>query len=288
MRFPTLRGAATEAMTATAIGGEAVGDNGRRSAVPAEEVQIRCYAELNDYLPPERRYRAFPWPLPGVRTVQRVIAALGLPEKEVDLALVNGQSVGLEDCLRPGDRLSLYPVFESLDISSLTRLPDRPLREPRFVLDVHLGTLARLLRMLGFDALWRPDWTDWQLSAIAAREGRILLTRDRRLLAGRTITRAYCPPAAKPREQLAEVCERFQLLALVKPFTRCMVCNAQVEPVAKAAVWDRLPERTREDHERFFRCAGCGKVYWEGSHYRDMQALLERLASHQEPEHPSA
>ena len=247
--------------------------------MPADEVEVRCYAELNDHLAPERRYRAFPCPLPGARTVQRVIAALGLPETEVDLALVNGQSVGFEDRLRPGDRLSLYPVFESFDISPLTRLPDRPLREPRFVLDVHLGRLARLLRMLGFDTLWRQDWTDRQISEIATGEGRILLTRDRRLPAERAITRAYCPWADKAREQLAEVCRRFQLWALIKPFTRCMVCNAPVEPVAKAAVWDRLPERTRVEHDRFSRCTGCRKVYWEGSHHRDMRALLERISA---------
>jgi uncharacterized protein with PIN domain len=251
--------------------------------VPADELEIRCYAELNDRLPPENRYRAFPAPLPGTGTVASVIAALGLPEREVDLALLNGRSVGFEDRLRPGDRLSLYPVFESLDISSLTRLPDRPLRDPRFVLDVHLGRLARLLRMLGFDTLWRKDWADRQIAEIAIHEGRILLTRDRRLAAERGIARAYRPRSASPREQLIEVCERFDLAPLFKPFSRCMLCNAPLEPVGKTEVWEELPERTRQRHDRFFRCTACRKVYWEGSHHRDMQALLVQISALRQP-----
>ena len=256
------------------------------STIVADEVEVRCYAELNDHLKPARRQRDFRCPLPCTPTVKAVIAALQLPEAAVDLALVNGRPAGFADRLQPGDRLTLYPVFESLDVAAVTRLPERPLRKPRFVLDAHLGGLARLLRMLGFDALWRPDWTDRELADISAGGGRILLTRDRRLLEHRAITRAWCPPAAKPREQLAAVCERLQLLGLARPFTRCMVCNAPVEPVAKAAVQQRLSPRTREDHEQFFHCTGCSRVYWEGSHHRDMQSLLERLAGRQEPENP--
>ncbi|HKJ00714.1 MAG TPA: Mut7-C RNAse domain-containing protein [bacterium] len=254
----------------------------------ADAVDVRCYAELNDRLPQAHRQRAFRWALPHPPTVGGLLGALHLPEADVDLALVNGRSVGFAERLRPGDRVALYPVFEALDISAVTRLAQRPLRSPRFLVDVHLGALARLLRLLGFDALWRGDWADAELVRIATDEGRILLSRDRRLLAQRAVTRGYRPPAAKPREQLAAVCARFELLGLARPFTRCTVCNAPVEPVAKAAVLHRLPARTRAAHDRFFRCTGCDRVYWEGSHHRRMQALLDWLAARLASEAPGA
>ncbi len=116
------------------------------------QVEVRCYEELNDFLPPGLRKRPFPWPLQRGQTVKSLVESLGIPHTEVDLVLVNGRSVGFAHRLADGDRLSVYPVFESLDLSAVTRVRPRPLRQVRFVLDVHLGRLARLLRLAGFDS----------------------------------------------------------------------------------------------------------------------------------------
>ncbi|MBI4081999.1 MAG: Mut7-C ubiquitin/RNAse domain-containing protein [Candidatus Lambdaproteobacteria bacterium] len=241
------------------------------------EARIRCYAELNDYLPPHRRATPFPYGFEGSPRVEEVVEALGIPDTAIDLILVNGQSVCFGYRLRPGDRVSVYPVFESFDVSSVARLRGEPLRRLRFVLDVHFGRLARLLRMLGFDALWRNDYADRDLLAIAGREQRILLTRDRALLNEAGLVRAYCVRSRKAVEQVAEVVARFDLVSRIRPFSRCMVCNAELARSAKAEVADRLRPGTLRDHDEFHACAGCGRVYWKGSHYRAMRTLVETL-----------
>ncbi|MEK7405630.1 MAG: Mut7-C RNAse domain-containing protein, partial [Acidobacteriota bacterium] len=143
---------------------------------------FRFYGELNDFLSPERRMTAFPHSFELPAPVKDMIEGLGVPHTEVDLILANGESVDFSYVVRDGDRISVYPVFESLDITPLLRLRERPLRQPRFVLDAHLGKLAAYLRMLGFDTLYRNDYQDPELVALAARDKRILLTRDVGLL----------------------------------------------------------------------------------------------------------
>jgi uncharacterized protein len=192
----------------------------------------------------------------------------------VDLILVNGQSVDFAYRMQPEDRVSVYPVFESVDISAVTRLQERPLRDPRFVADVHLGRLARNLRLLGFDVLWRNDADDLTLIDQMRREKRCLLTRDRRLLMRREVERGYCVRSDQHREQTAEVVRRFDLAGLAAPFTRCPRCNSLLQPVSKEQVDPLLEPLTRIHYEKFVRCTGCGKVYWEGSHLTRLRQLL--------------
>src|SRR5690242_4538900 len=172
---------------------------------------FRFYAELNDFLPPARRSVSFPHAFRGGPAVKDAIESLGVPHTEIDLILADGESVDFAWILRDGARVSVYPVFESLDIAPLTRVRPSPLREVRFVLDVHLGRLARYLRMLGFDARWRNDAGDEELARTAAAEHRIILTRDAGLLKRRIVTHGYRVREADPRRQLAEVVRRLDL-----------------------------------------------------------------------------
>jgi len=176
--------------------------------------------------------------------------------------------------VQDGDRISVYPVFESFDITPLLRVRPRPLRQPRFVLDVHLGRLAAYLRLLGFDTLYTPDCDDATLAALSRDERRTLLTRARGLLKRRQVTHGYCVRTTNPREQVREVLRRFDLYRLVAPFTRCIRCNGLLQPVPKQAIADRLPPHVRDNHQDFRICATCGQVYWRGSHYDRMQALI--------------
>ena len=198
-----------------------------------------------------------------------------MPHTEVDLILVDGQSVGFERVLRGGERVAVYPVFERLDIAPLQHLRPQPLREPRFVLDVHLGTLARHLRMAGFDCLYRNDYLDSELITAALAEHRIILTRDRGLLKQRLVTHGYYVRRTAPEEQLSEVVRALQLQANLRPFTRCRECNAELREVAKAEVSARLPQKVRGAYERFQLCPGCDRIYWEGSHYARLRRLLD-------------
>jgi uncharacterized protein with PIN domain len=147
----------------------------------------------------------------------------------------------------------------------------------RFVLDVHLGRLARYLRLLGFDASWKKDATDEELVAIATREERILLTRDRELLKRRSVAQGYFVRETVRRRQILEVLRWFDLFDAIEPFRRCLECNGPLDPVAKVEVEDRLPPRTRRDYEEFQQCRDCHRIYWKGSHYDALRSVVDDI-----------
>jgi uncharacterized protein with PIN domain len=241
------------------------------------QVSFRFYAELNDFLPIKQRSVRFLYQVEGNPSVKDAIESLGVPHTEVDLILVNERSVGFGHRLQDGDRVSVYPVFESIDISSLVRVRPAPLREIRFILDTHLGRLASYLRMLGFDTLYSNEFNDEALARISSEEKRILLTKDRGLLKRNLVTHGYCVRSGHPREEVVEVLKRFDLFGLVRPFSRCLRCNALLGPVAKEEVLEDLPPRVRQEQEEFRRCRGCGQIYWKGSHFERMQAFLQHV-----------
>jgi uncharacterized protein len=238
---------------------------------------FRFYAELNDFLPAERRFTEFPSDFLDIGTVKDRIESFGVPHTEVDLVLVNGISRPFDWRVQDGDHISVYPVFEALDIAGLTRLRPEPLREPKFVLDIHLGKLAAYLRMAGFDTAYRNGSADEELAAISSSEHRILLTRDIGLLKRGEVTHGYFVRETAPRLQLAEVVRRFDLGRLLRPFTRCMRCNGALQPVAKEEVAASLPPLVAELRETFQRCPGCGRVYWKGGHHQRMRTMMESL-----------
>ena len=243
----------------------------------APRITLRFYQELNDFLPAERRKAAFqhPW---RAGSIKDLVESLGVPHTEIDLILVNGHSVDFDYPVQTGDRISVYPVFEALDITPVIRLRPRPLRRTRLVLDCHLGRLAAYLRMLGLDTLYRNDYDDSTLADISDREQRILLTCDRKLLMRNQVTRGYLVRSRKPRAQLQEVIQRLDLARNFQPFTRCMVCNQLLQPVEKSRIIDTLPPHVRAYQDHFWQCQGCRKVYWKGTHYQRMQQWIEQLS----------
>lgn len=246
-------------------------DGGRKLAI------FRFYAELNDFLSPNNRQRDIEHSFNLPASVKDVIEALGVPHPEVDLILVNGKYVDFGYLVQHSDRISVYPVFESVDISPLVRVRPQPLREPCFVLDVHLGRLATYLRMLGFDSLYRNNYDDEELAQISSEQHRILLTRDRGLLKRSLVTHGYCLRTTEPKAQLAEVLHRFDLFRLITPFSRCLRCNDLLQLVDKAEIINELPPRTRQYYNDFRRCRGCRQIYWKGSHFQKMQAFIEQV-----------
>ncbi|GAB4428981.1 MAG: Mut7-C RNAse domain-containing protein [Anaerolineae bacterium] len=240
--------------------------------------RFRFYAELNDFLPPEQRQRPVTYRFEVAPSVKDAIESLGVPHPEIDLILANGESVDFAYILRPDDFISVYPVFEAFDIGPLVKVRAEPLRETRFVLDVHLGRLAGYLRMLGFDTLYRNNFDDAELARISSEQHRILLTRDRGLLKRSIVTHGYCLRATQPREQLAEVVARFDLAARARPFWRCIRCNGLLEPVDKAALAAQLKPETLAAFDEFSRCRECGQVYWPGTHYERMRQFIEQVA----------
>ncbi|MET0858288.1 MAG: Mut7-C RNAse domain-containing protein [Telluria sp.] len=234
---------------------------------------FRFYGELNAFLAPARRQRSFASPCAQAASAKHMIEALGVPHTEVELVLVNGEPAPFERQLRDGDRVAVYPRFATLDTAALPRLRD--LAPRRFVADAHLGGLARLLRMAGFDTLYDNHADDDTIEDIALREGRLVLTRDRELLKRRSIAHGRYVHALRPAAQLAEVVDRLDLRDDAAPFTLCLHCNAPLRGIDKAAVLDRLPATVRQLQQQFSTCDVCHRVYWKGSHWRRMNALLD-------------
>lgn len=243
-----------------------------------KKVWFRFYEELNDFLPKTRKKVGFQIECEQKQTVKDAIEALGIPHTEIDLILVNGQSVSFGYHIRSNDKISVYPVFESLDISQVTRLRNKPLRIPSFILDVHLGKLAKYLRMTGFDTLYENWFNDSEIVEIAICEKRIILTRDTGLLKHKVVTHGYWIRSQKPMEQFTETARRFDLFSKFKPFRRCIVCNGLVNKTSKQSVIHQLKPRTKIYYNKFFKCSSCGKAYWKGSHFERMQKLIFELA----------
>jgi hypothetical protein len=221
---------------------------------------------------------------PEARSVKDLIESQGVPHSEVDLILVNGEAVGFDHRVRDGDRVSVYPTFESLDIQAAARLGRPPLRECRFVADVHLGKLARRLRLLGFDCLYNRAWDDRALAECAAAEGRILLTRDRGLLMRRSVTHAIFVRGDLADQQVRLVLARLDLARAARPFSRCLRCNAPLVEVPRAAVAGRVPAFTWRTAPAFFQCTGCQAVYWPGTHQPRLEKLVAAALAPSAPE----
>jgi hypothetical protein len=239
--------------------------------------EFRFYEELNDFLPAERRKRLFSYRFRGTPSVKDAIQAIGVPHSAVDLILVDDEPVGFAHRLRGDERVAVYPAFERLDIGPVSRLRPRPLRRTRFVLDVHLGKLARYLRMLGFDSAYARDWDDARIIDLALDQRRIILTRDRGMLKHSRVTHGYWLRSHRPLEQVREVLEAFDLFRQTRPFTRCMDCNGRIARVAEQRIRDRVDARILRRFDAFWQCRDCGKIYWQGSHYQRMLQRVESL-----------
>lgn len=235
-------------------------------------VTVRVYGDLVFFAPEAGRGVDVPFGAP--RSVKDLLESLGIPHPEIGLILVEDEPVAFTRSVTAGDRVAAYPPFTSLDVDS--PLPQPP-PNPRFVLDVHLGTLARRLRLLGLDCDYATDRDDAELARIASTERRVLLSRDRELLMRSEVTHGYCPRSDDPDQQMLEVARRFLSAEDLAPLTRCARCNGILVPVAKADVSDEIGSHTRMTQEAFMRCSGCRQVYWPGSHTADLQGMIDTV-----------
>lgn len=238
---------------------------------------FRFYEELNDFLPQKNRKKEFAYTFFDKPSVKEAVESLGVPHTEIDLILINGESVDFSHNIKEGDRISVYPRFESIDISSITRLRPKPLRKVKFVCDVHLGKLSRYLRLLGFDTLYEKKFLDADIIRLSLVEKRIILTRDLGILKHKEVQHGYFLREIDPKKQVEEVLRRFDLKKKIKPFIRCLECNDLLLPVEKAEILDKLLPETKRSFHVFLQCPGCKRVYWEGSHYDKLSSFIESL-----------
>lgn len=230
--------------------------------------EFEFHPEFRPFLQPVLRDRIFCAEFPAHQSLKHILESLGIPHTEIGPVWLDGRVCGLEERLSENGATRRLQVFPAAASEGL--VPD-----PRFVLDNHLGQLAADLRILGFDARYQNDYEDAELAETAAAEQRILLTRDRRLLMRKIVTRGAWIRSLDPQEQIQQVILRFGLLAREQPFQRCLRCNGALQPVAKEEILELLEPLTRRYFDEFRRCEQCGKVYWKGSHYEHM---LDRIA----------
>jgi hypothetical protein len=243
---------------------------------------LRFYEELNDFLSSEKEKilgaRRIEHHFRDRTSVKDMIESLGVPHTQVDLILVNSKSVDFSYIVNDGDEISVYPVFESLDISDVQHLRAEPLREPKFVVDVHLGKLARYMRMVGLDTVYKNNYADGELIEMSLKEKRAILTKDRGILKRNEVTHGYWVRNEAPGKQLQEVVERFDLKNKLKEFSRCLECNSTLIEIEKEKIIDRLPPKIKEWQNEFYYCRECDKIYWKGSHYEKMKKMIDEVS----------
>jgi uncharacterized protein with PIN domain len=229
-------------------------------------VFIRFYEELNDFLPFSKQKVLYSIYLQDNPSIKAVVESEGIPHTEVDLILINGHSVTFQEKVHDNDYISVYPKFESFDISSINVIRLKPLREPKFILDVHLGKLARYMRMLGFDSVYDNSFTDAELIRVSVQENRTLLTRNRKLLMKKEIERGYWIRNEQIFDQVYELFQRFDLKNSIKWFSLCTICNGNLHIVEEELVRKQFPEFKFYQDTSFYQCDQCNHIYWNGSH----------------------
>ena len=242
-----------------------------------KKIHLRFYEELNDFLVKDKKKIRFAHNYIDRASVKDVIESYGIPHAEIDLILVNGKSVRFDYLVNDGDDISVYPVFESLDITNVQHLRPEPLRNPKFIADVHLGRLARYLRMMGFDVLYKNDFDDKEIITLSLSDRRVILTRDRGILKYNEVTHGYWIRSTRVKEQVIEVIKRFDLKNNIREFSRCIDCNSALESIPKSKIIDLLPPKVSKSQESFSICPYCKKIYWKGTHHQKMLSFIQSV-----------
>jgi len=242
-----------------------------------KKIHLRFYEELNDFLPNNKKKIRFEHNFIDRTSVKDLVESFGVPHTEVDLILVNGQSVVFNYLINDEEDISVYPVFESFDISDVQHLRPEPLRNPKFICDVHLGKLARYLRMLGFDVFYENDIADENIVDISLKEKRTILTRDIGILKRNEVTHGHFIRSDNAEKQTEEVVKGFHLKKLIREFTRCLNCNTELKKIGKAEIINDLPPKVAASQNEFFKCPACKKLYWKGTHHQNMVSFIEKI-----------
>lgn len=235
------------------------------------------HGALNFFLPRRQKNKTINYEFDWRGSIKDMVEAIAPPHPEIELLIVNGTSVGWDYIVEDGDDIQIYPNFDVIDLADKVRLFPPYTGKPKFILDTHLGRLASYLRMMGFDTLYRNDYEDDVLAEVSNQENRILLTRDVGVLKRGIVVYGYFVRNTDPRKRLHEISQRYQLADHFQPFGRCMACNGQLALVEKSAVRNLISEETFAYYNDFQQCLSCEKIYWKGSHYRRMQAIMDEV-----------
>ncbi len=241
------------------------------------KVTFRFYEELNDFLPKHRRKTDFEAKFKGKRSIKDMIEALGVPHTEIDLILVNGNSVDFNYILQDEDRVSVYPVFESLNITDVTQLRKIPLRRNKFLADINLGNIVKYMRVLGLDLYYDSLLSTREIIEISKRENRVILTKNRKLLKFKDVSHVIFIRPGTTTEQIRLIIDYLDIKDNIKPFSRCLRCNTLLNNVLKEKILDRIPPKTKEFCDEYVQCKSCDKIYWKGTQFINMKKVVKQI-----------
>ena len=219
---------------------------------------FRFYEELNDFLPKHRKNIRFEASFNKIKSIKDIIEEFGVPSTNVDLILINGKSVDFNTIFQDGDRVSVYPVFESFNIQNVTLLRKFPLRQSRFIADIHLKDIVRPMRMLGFDIDFNGSYTTQDIVEKSIREKRIILTKRNELLKSKSITHAMLLKSGTAVEQVTTIMDDLDIHDRIKPFSRCLGCNDPLENRQTRQIMDSISPETKRIQKDLL-CKSCGK-----------------------------
>ena len=220
------------------------------------------------------------YPLTRRASIKDILEAIGIPHTEIGRLSTAKAEIDFAYIPLSGDRITVNGIPIPFSVWLPSRLRPQTFGHLRFLADINVGKLAPLLRLAGFDTLYGGNLPDRELASLAAREERILLTRDRLLLCRNEVHFGRLIRRSDAYEQLAEVIEVFGLQRDAKPFSRCMKCNMVLKEVSKQSVYPRLLPLTRLYYQHFRQCPNCNSVYWKGSHRESMENSLRRVGLH--------
>lgn len=209
-------------------------------------------------------------------TVKDLVESCGVPHTEIGYIILNGSCTSsFSTRVSDGDHIDILPILPFKP--GLLTLQPSPPASSGFIADIHLGRAARRFRLLGFDTVWFTGSDDLEMLDIMEAESRILLTRDRRLLMNNRVVFGCCVRSDSTVEQVRQVVDRYGLSGRVRPFSRCISCNGVLEERSKEKVNALLQPKTRRYFDEFQGCPSCGKIYWQGSHIRSLQAFVDEI-----------
>lgn len=245
-----------------------------------KKLYFRFYGRLNQFLPADRQRRPYLHRFKGRQSIKDRIETVGVPHPEIEMILANNDPVDFSYLVKDGDRLAVYPHFYQLELADDYRLREPYPGRPKFIADVHLGKLAKYLRRFNFDTIYQNDLQDEEIVETGVKEKRIILTRDHGILMRKQVTYGQFIHNDDPRAQLYEVFERYDLARHYNgDGSRCTDCNGKLVEVDKQEIIERLEPKTKKYFEQFKICQECNKIYWEGSHYKRMEALFEEISN---------
>jgi len=239
------------------------------------EIEIIFFHELNDFLPQSKREKSIRLSQKMARSIKDLIESMGIPHTEVGNIKLDGVPVDSSQVVSKPVRIEVYP-FSIKDLRSVDHLHPN---EVKFLGDVHLGSMVRKLRLLGLDTVYSNKWTDLELASISVKEDRMLLTRDRHLLMRKIIKKGLYVRSTDPEIQVPEVLGRLRLRDICKPFTRCLICNGLLISLDEntdlfQSNREKIPPKVQAWCRNYSICRLCGKIYWEGSHFTKLQAMV--------------